>query len=248
MFNTYLYIPLYNALIYLSDIIPGHSIGLAIIALTLIIKIILLPLYHQLWRTQVAMKVVEPELKLIKEKYKENREEQARQTMALYKKYKINPFLGIIIVFIQLPILLTLFYVFRDSFNSHADLLYSFVKAPEALNTNLFGIFDLAARSYPLAILVGLTQFIQIKLSLPPQSPALPKVSGANNFGEDFKAMMGWQMRYIMPVFITFISLGLPGAITVYWITGNLFTIGHELIKKFYLTETPLSQMPLSAK
>ena len=247
MFNTYLYTPLYNALIFLSDVIPGHSIGLAIIALTLIIKIILLPLYHQLWRTQQAMKAVEPELKIIKEKYKENREEQARQTMAIYKKYKINPFSGIIIVFIQLPILLALFYVFKDSFNLHADLLYSFVKAPEALNTNLFGIFDLTSRSYPLAILVGLTQFIQIKLSLPPQSPTLPKVTGANNFGEDFKAMMGWQMRYIMPLFITFISLGLPGAITVYWITSNLFTIGHELIKKFYLTETPLNQKPLTS-
>ncbi|MEK7586446.1 MAG: YidC/Oxa1 family membrane protein insertase [Patescibacteria group bacterium] len=246
MFKTYLSTPLYNALIYLSDIIPGHSIGLAIIALTLIIKLILLPLYHQMWRTQQAMKAVEPELKIIKEKYKGEREEQARQTMALYKKYKINPFSGVIIMFIQLPVLLALFYVFKDSINLHPDLLYSFVKAPTVLNTQLFGVIDLAVKSYPLALMVGLTQFIQISLSMPYQPTPAKKINSEANFGEDFKSMMGWQMRYIMPVFIIFVSLGLPSAVTIYWVTSNLFSVGHELIKKYYFIESPSNQKPLS--
>lgn len=233
MFKTIFFNPLYNALVFLSAVIPGHSIGLAIIALTLIIKILLLPLYHRLWQTQNILKTIEPELKLIKEKYASSKEEQARQTMALYKKHHLNPLSGLVIMLIQLPILLALFYVFRDSFNFHPDLLYSFVTAPETLNTKLFGMFELTSRNYFLSVLTGLTQFIQMKLALPPMPPRVPgAIATTKDPLTDFKTMMNWQMRYFMPVLIVFISLGLPGAVTLYWVTSNLFSIGHELWKK----------------
>ena len=82
---------------------------------------------------------------------------------------------------------------------------------------------------------------------MPYQPSPVKKIGGEANFGEDFKSMMGWQMRYIMPVFIVFVSLGLPSAVTIYWVTSNLFSVGHELIKKYYFIESPLNQTPLSA-
>src|SRR3989344_2442253 len=153
LFHQLFFDPLYNLLIWLSAVLPGHSLGLAIIILTIIVKIILLPLYHQTTTSQKKIKALEPKLKELKEKHASNREEQARQTMALYREHAINPLTSFWLLLIQIPIVLALFWVFQDSFNLRPELLYSFVTPPNIVNATLFGL-DLTARNYVLAILV----------------------------------------------------------------------------------------------
>ncbi len=228
IFHQLFFNPLYNLLIWLSDVLPQHSLGLAIIILTIIVKIILLPLYHKTMTAQKKIKTLEPKLKSLKEKYADNREEQARQVMALYREHGINPLTSFWLLLIQIPIVLALFWVFRDSFNIRPEILYSFVAAPDTVNATLFGL-DLTARNYVLAILVGVSQFIQMRLAI----PALPpQTTGDRSFKEDFARSMNIQMRYMMPIFITLVSFGFPAALTLYWLTSNLFAVGHELFVK----------------
>ena len=220
--------PLYNLLVWLSAVLPGHSLGLAIIILTIIVKIILLPLYHKTTITQHKIRALEPKLKELKDKHVNNREEQARQTMALYRAHGINPLTSFWLLLIQIPIVLALFLVFRDSFDIRPELLYSFITPPATINSTLLGL-DLTAKNYLLAILVGVSQFMQMRLAVPPIAPV---VSQERSFKNDLARSMNLQMRYMMPALITLISFGFPAALTLYWLTSNLFAIGHELIVK----------------
>ncbi len=223
-FKITLFIPFYNALALLSSIVPKNDIGLAIVLLTLIVKVILSPLQHKASKTQSKMKVIEPELAKIKEN--KNKEEQAKQIMELYRNHGVNPFTSILLLFIQIPIIITLFYVFKNGFQLNLDILYSFVPKPENINTLFLGLLDIHEKSYVLAVLVGLTQFIQMKLAIPP----LPKLTKEKSLSNDFARSMNLQMRYVMPLMIVFIAASLPSAISIYWITSNIFAIGHELI------------------
>src|SRR3989344_1936823 len=228
-FNQLFFNPLYNLLVWLSAVLPGNSLGLAIIILTIFVKLILLPLYHKTTTSQQKIRALEPKLKELKEKYTNNREEQARQTMALYRDHGINPLTSFWLLLIQIPIVLALFWVFQDSFLIRSEILYSFVQPPAIVNATLFGL-DLTARNYILAILVGLSQFIQMRLAIPSIPPL--KNPQDHSFKNDLVRSMNLQMRYIMPAFITLVSFGFPAALTLYWLTSNLFAIGHELFVK----------------
>lgn len=233
MFNTLFFQPLYNALIALADIIPGYNLGWSIVGLTLIVKIILLPLYYRMAQTQQNMKLVGPELEQIKSKYATDKQEQARQIMELYRRYKINPFMSFLILLIQLPIVIALFFVFKDSLVVDTSLLYSFVSAPPVLDLHFLGIFDVAAKSIPLAIIVGITQFIQTSLALPPTPPR--KTEGTISLKDEMARSLNLQMRYFLPVFIVFVASSLPSAVSLYWIVSNLFTAGQEWIVRRHL-------------
>lgn len=226
MFHTLFYVPLYNALVFLSSIMPGGDIGLAIITLTILVKIVLYPLFYKATITQMMMKKVEPEMAQIKETYKDDQTTQTKKILELYKINKINPFASILVLLIQLPIVLALFLVFRADFAFSSTELYSFVTIPSVLSTKLFGLFSILEKSWILAFLVGITQYIQTALTLPP-TPAKNK-DGVPNFKEDFARSMNMNMRYFLPIFITYIAYTLSSAIAIYWITSNLFSIAQE--------------------
>jgi YidC/Oxa1 family membrane protein insertase len=95
VFNTVLYIPLYNAFIGFIDVFPWMDAGIVVILFTLLIKLILFPLSQKSVRSQIEMKKIQPEIDEIKLKYKDNKQEQALKTMALYKEKGVNPFSGI---------------------------------------------------------------------------------------------------------------------------------------------------------
>jgi membrane protein insertase Oxa1/YidC/SpoIIIJ len=103
--------------------------------------------------------------------------------------------------------------------------LYSFVPKPDVINTIFLGLIDVSKKSIILGVLAGISQFISVRLSIPPHVPTSDKPS----FKDDLAKSMNMQMRYIMPVFVFFISLGVSGAVSLYWITSNIFTIGQEL-------------------
>src|SRR3990167_1159143 len=115
-----LYQPLLNALACLVSIIPGGDVGIAVIVLTIIVKIVLFPLSQKSIESQAEMNLLAPELNKIKTAGG-SKEEQAKQTFELYKKHKVNPFSGCLLVLIQIPIIFALYFVFYKGISFHGD-------------------------------------------------------------------------------------------------------------------------------
>jgi YidC/Oxa1 family membrane protein insertase len=231
IWHTFFFDPVYNGLIFFIDVIPGGDVGLAIIATVIVVKTILLPLSIKAAKTQKTMREIEPKLKELKEKYKDNREEQARAMMVIYKEAGMNPFASIFLLFLQIPIIIALYFsVFSGGGVAlpeiNTDLLYSFVSSPTNVTMNFLGIIDMSGKSLILALLAGITQFYQIKLSLPVLPP---KEKGAEpSLKDDFMRNMQLQMRYVMPVIIVVAAYVISAAIALYFLISNLVAIGQE--------------------
>lgn len=230
IFNLIFFQPLYNALVWLTAVVPGGNIGWAVIALTLIVRFILFPLQHKMTRTQHKLKELEGQIKEIKEKHAKNPQEQAKATMALYKEHGISPFSGFLLIIIQLPILWALYRVFRGGLSIQAGMLYSFVSVPLVTSSLFLGFIDLSGRSILLALIAGVAQYGQINLAMP-QLPK-PNSNAPAGFKDNLARSMSLQMKFIFPVMIVVISLGLPSVMALYWITTSVFSIVHELIVK----------------
>lgn len=247
-FHTTLYEPLYNGLVFLIGVLPGADMGLAVLILTIIVKLALFPLSEKAVRTQLAMKMYESDLNEIKIKYKNDKEGQAKATLNFYRENKINPLLSFLVLIIQLPIIISLYYVFyKGGFPQvNHDLLYSFVKIPGEINMNFLGLINIGGKSLILAILVGVTQFFQMKLSIPPPAP---RAEGKQSMKDELSRSMNVQMRYIMPVFVAFIAYSISGAVGIYWTTSNLFAIGQELyLRRKFAYERGFIKKSLSDK
>lgn len=217
IYHTFFYQPLYKGLVFLVALVPGHNIGWAIIILTIVVRLVLLPLSYASIRTQAKMKQLESRINEIKEKYKNNKEEQARATMTLYKTEKINPFSSILLLLIQLPIIIALYRVFLVGVNFGSSGLF-------------LGFFNMAQHSYILAIIAGVSQFFQAQL----MTPTIPKKdkNKTASFKDDLARSMSMQMKYFLPVFIIIIATRLPSAVVLYWVTSNLFMIAQEFLFK----------------
>jgi len=228
-FKTIIYIPLYNLLILILNV-SWIDAGIATIVLTLIVKVILYPIAKKSTITQLMMKEKSGELNLIKEKYKD-RQEQAVKVMEFYKKNKINPFSSIFTVIIQIPIILSLYYIFLKSGLPAIDttMLYSFIKVPESVSMNFLGLLDISQKSIFLALLAAITSFLQMHLSTSTASNQESKSSG----NPDLSTMMAKQMKYTMPILVFFISWKISGVIALYWFVSNLLGIAQDFyIKK----------------
>lgn len=226
LFHSYLSVPIYNLLVFFIGILGGDT-GLAVVAVTLIVKIIMLPLSYSAVRTQRAMKVIEPELRDIKEKFKDDSNAQAREQFALYKKYKINPFASFFTLLIQLPILLALYWVFRGEALPAIDVasLYSFVTIPTHISTQLFGVFSVIGKSIPLALLAGVTQYLQAVFAIP-----TPPKTEKGGMAEDFGRAMAMQARFVIPFIIALVSYETSGAVALYFVTSNIVTLFQEFL------------------
>src|ERR1035437_1010609 len=226
LYNLIIYIPLDNGLIGLMDIFPWIDAGVAIILFTIIIRLILFPFSRQSIKTQIRMREIQPEIAALQKKYT-NKQEQTLKTMELYKQRGIRPLAGVLILFIQLPILLGLYYVFAKSGLPVVDtsILYSFIHVP-TINMNFIGLLDISKTSIIMAAIAAISQYIQLRFSLASQvSPTSP-----NNPA----TAMSRQMQYIMPVMIFVIAFRFPAAISLYWAVGNLFMLGQELFVRFH--------------
>ncbi len=230
IFSTIFYKPLYNTLILSLSAVPGANVGVAIVFLTLLVRTALLPLSHKSVVSQAKMRAIAPELEGIKEKFKEDKQEQAKKTMDLYKQHGINPFSGCIVVFVQLPVLFALYFVFSKGLHTlNTDTLYSFVHMPAVVGMNFLWV-NLAEKSVVFAAIAAIAQYFQIKLSLP---PAPPKAEGApQSFKDDFARSFNIQMRFMLPLIVFGVSYSISAAVALYWTTSNLFSIGHELYVK----------------
>jgi len=223
IWNSLLYEPLLNALAFLVSIIPGGSVGLAVIILTILVKILLFPLSQKSIESQAKMNLLTPEIEKIK-KSGASKEEQAKQTFDLYKKHKTNPFSGCLLVLIQIPIIFALYYVFYRGIKFDSSVLYSFVPVPEHLNMFFLGI-DLAGKSIILAVLAGISQYFQARFMPKPTT----NTANDSSFKASFAKSMQVQMKYVFPFLVAFIAYSVSGAIALYWIVSNMFAIGQQM-------------------
>src|SRR3989338_3456918 len=206
-FNEIFFRPLLNILVCFTGILPFHDLGLAVIILTILVRLVLFPFTHHSLKSQIKMRSLE----------------QERRTMALYKEHGINPFSGCVMLLVQLPLLIGLYRVFLVGVDEMGGYVYSFVSLPTSIHTLFLGVIDLMEVSIFLAILSGLTQFIQMKLSVPASSLG-------NQQKTDISNMMTTQMTYVMPMIIFVIGLQFAAAVSLYWTTMNIFAIIHEMI------------------
>ncbi len=218
--KTILYRPLYNALIFLVWLIPGHNVAWAIIILTIIIRLILLPSSLKAARAQIKLRDLQPELTKIQAEYKDDKTKQSQAVMAFYKKHKVSPWGSCLPLLIQFPILIVLYYVFINGLGTQRfDLLYSFMPRPEFINTIWLGI-DLAKPDrWVLPIITGILQFIQGRQMQPKPQPGK---------SQDMQTAMSRQMLYLMPIFTVIIAMRLPAALPLYWGITTLFGIGQQ--------------------
>lgn len=226
-FSTVFYQPLYNALVLILSAVPGANVGVAIVLLTLIVRGALLPLSHKSVTSQAKMRSLAPHLEKIKERHKDDKQEQAKKTMELYKEHGINPFSGCLLVVVQLPIIFALYYVFFKGLpNLNAEHLYSFVHLPTAVSMMFLGVL-LSKKSLIFAFFAAVSQYFQIRLSVPAMAPA--EKDAKSSFKDDFARSFNVQMRYMLPVIVFGISYSISASVALYWTTSNLFSIAHEL-------------------
>ncbi len=224
--------PIYNGLVFFIDTIPGGDVGVAIICIVVVVKTLLLPLSVKAAKTQKIMREIEPKLKEIKEQHKENREAQALAMMAVYKEAGLNPFASIFLMLLQIPILFALYYSVYNGGGIalpeiNTGLLYSFIANPAVVTMNFLGVIDITGKSFLLAVIAGVTQYIQFSLALPALPPK--KEGEEPNFKDDFMRTMQLQMRYVMPVIIGVVGYVISAAIALYFVVSNLMAILQEL-------------------
>ncbi len=236
IWHTFFFDPIYNGLVFFVGAIPGGDVGLAIIAITVVVKFVLLPLSIKATKTQVVMREIEPKLKELKESITD-RQEQARAMMALYKEAGINPFASILLMFLQIPILIALYLSVSSGGGValpgiNTAVLYSFVPSPDTISMLFLGIQDITARSLPLALLAGAAQFGHGLLTIPKPKPRDP--NAAPSLKEDFGRNMQLQMRYLMPILIFFFAYTISAAIALYFAVSALLSVAQELVVKRY--------------
>jgi len=178
--------------------------GIAIILLTVVIKILFWPLSHKSYKSMEQMKKIQPLMQQLKEKYKDDKQKLNEEMIRLYKTYKINPAGGCVPMLLQIPVFIALYEALLGAIElRHAPFIYHLPF------TNIIWLADLSAKDplYITPILMGITMFIQQKMS--PTS------------GDPMQA----KMMLLMPVFLTFLFLNFPAGLVVYFITNNILSI-----------------------
>ncbi|HWB33803.1 MAG TPA: YidC/Oxa1 family membrane protein insertase [Candidatus Paceibacterota bacterium] len=230
MFETLLIKPLYNVFIFFIGVAPGGSVGLAIIALTILMRVLFYPAFAASIRTQMGMQSAQAELDEINRKYKDDSEAKARHTLALYKEKKIRPFASLVALIVQIPIFLALYFAFFREGLPHIStgLLYPFVHAPAMVNVQFLGVFNLLdPHNIALSVLVGGLQYLVAYFSTSRTAAANTSLAPEKQAAQRMQANM---MLYMFPVIMGVISYSVPGAVAVYFITGNLFSLFQEFL------------------
>lgn len=227
LLKSAIYQPLFNILIFLVWLMPNHSLGLAIIAITAIMRLIFLPSSLKQGASQEKLRILQPKIKELQTKHKDDKTAQSKAMIALYKEAGTSPWGACLPLIAQLLVLVLLYRVFQIGLTTDRfDLLYSFMPRPDSINTFFLGINLSKPDLWILPIVAGALQFVQSRLAMP---PAANKKAAAEN------PMMAAtsQMMYIFPLVTVFIARGLPAALAIYWITTSFFMI----IQQYYINK-----------
>lgn len=248
-FTVGIFEPLFNGLLYIQKILPGHDLGLAIILLTLIIKAALyLPSLSGI-RASRQMQMLQPKLKAIQEQYKNDKQRLSQEQMKLYKESKVNPVSGCLPLLIQIPFFIGLYQVFIGGLkidnhhiliSSELKHVYPFLRdyyAHAPINTMFLGWIDLAKAhgiaNIILGVVAGAAQFWQTKMLAAPKEP---NIKAARD--ESIASATNKQMTYLLPILTAYLAYTFPAGLALYWIVQSVLTIGQQYI---FLRQHPLT-------
>jgi len=229
-FSATIYQPLFNILIGIYNLIP--DLGISIILITVLIRLLLLPLSKKSIESQKQMQEIQPEIKKIQEKFKDNKKKQGEAMMNFYKEKKINPASGCLPLVIQLVILIALYRVFLSviDYDSATTLLYSFVTNPMEIKNISMGFLDITAAgkvNLPLALITAALQYWQGKMMMNRTNKDKPEDKDQKKepaFGE----IMQKQMLYMGPILTLVIGLSFPAGLLLYWFVTTLFMVSQQ--------------------
>jgi YidC/Oxa1 family membrane protein insertase len=232
LFRAVITKPFLNFLILTASILPSHSLGIAIILLTLLVKLLLfIPTQHAL-EGQKKMQLLQPKLEAVKKQYKDNPTKMQEETMRLWKEHGVNPLQSCLPILVQFPVLIGLLYVIRDSSNialSHELIYPVYQNLSWNFNTHFLGLDLTVPNLYIFPILLVILQFIQMKLSF-----MIADRKKAQQI-EKAEAKTGMEMQqnimlYALPLMIGFFALSFPAAVALYWGISTIFAIGQQVI------------------
>ena len=250
MFTTVIVQPIFNLLVFIYNIIPGHNFGLAIIIFTIIIRLLMWPLVKKQLHHAKAIRDLAPQMKRIKQAAKGNRQEQSRLTMELYKERQINPFASIGIVLVQAPILIGLYFAIQRLIKNPQEIIdfsYSFIhfgwldhlaQNIHLFDSSLFGVVDLTRTAigskgtyWPALVIVALSaivQFVQSKQLMPQAKDARSLRTIMSEAGQgkqadqsEVTAAVGRGTLFIIPFFVFVIGLNFAAALPLYWLVSS---------------------------
>ncbi|MDB5166160.1 MAG: hypothetical protein JWM37_232 [Candidatus Saccharibacteria bacterium] len=252
MFTTIIVQPIFNLLVFIYAILPGHNFGLALILFTIVVRLLLWPLVKKQLHQTKKMRAIQPELKRIKKEAKGDRQKESMLLMELYKERGINPIGALGPVILQLPILIGLYIGLQKIITDNNQLIhfsYPFVQdLPwmqhlaqniKQFDSTLFGIVDLTRPALSsgnvyipgLIIVLGsaLIQFFTSRQLLPQDKDArslraiLKEAgSGKQTDQSEVNAAVGRSTLYILPAFIILFTINLPSLLGLYWLVGGI--------------------------
>ncbi len=234
VFRTFVMKPLFNGLLFIASYTPGHNLGIAIIILTILVKLLLLvPNQHAL-EGQRKLQLLQPRLDELKKKYPNDAKKVQEETMRVWKEMKINPLQSCLPTLLQFPFLIGLFYVIRNgiSIETSQHLIYPLYAnlPPQYLTTDFLGLNLLVPSIFIFPPLLVILQFIQMKMML--KKPKAKKeeiiVSPAGKKSWVDSIDQQTVMTYILPFMIGFFALKFPAAVSLYWGVSTLFGIGQQ--------------------
>ena len=232
IFDAIVYQPVYNTIVFFADLFPGENFGIAIVATTILIKLLFLSLSKKQIESQKKLQEIQPKLKAIQEKYKDDKERQAKELMNFYRENKVNPFSGCLPLIVQIVFLITIYQIImkisQTDFAVDPSILYSFVANPGILSHTFFGIADLAKPSILFAVLAAAGQYYQMKMLIASQ----PKKVGTEKKDDtqpDFATIMNKQMLYIGPALTLWVGITFPAGLSLYWLVSTIFAIIQQL-------------------
>ena len=258
IFDLLIVQPIFNLLMLLYAVVPGGDFGVAIIIFTIIVRFALYPLTRSMLHQSRAMRKLQPQLQSIKKKAGKNKQLAAMQQMELYKKNGVKPFRSIGILLIQLPIFIALFWViqiFTTQRERIEALTYNFLEGwepikhiindPASFNEKLFGVIDLTKPAIHsggvelflvlLALIAGVTQYIMSKQTMPQQESKrrlrdimAEAAEGKEADQAEMNAIVMQKMMKVLPIFMFFIMISVPGALALYYAVSNIVAVGQQ--------------------
>lgn len=238
MFHTLIYVPIYNALLWLVQVLPNHDLGLAIILITIAIRLILYYPSLASIRASRQLQTLQPKLKALQEQYKNDKEKLSQEQMKLYRESRVNPAASCLPLIVQLVVFYQLYQVFlgglkiNDAGLLQPDQLKDLAVGlrdyftNNAINTKFFGLIDLtASKNIILALLTGASQFWQTKMLAAPVEPKIPAARD-----ESMTASINKSMTYTLPLIMAWITYSAPAGLGLYWTISSLFGIGQQYL------------------
>ena len=238
VFRTFVTKPLLNLLVLIASLLPGYNLGIAIILLTLLVKLVLfLPTQHAM-EGQKKLQAIQPQLDAIKKKYKDDPQRMQQETMKIWKQEKVNPLQSCLPMLIQFPILIGVFFVIRDGsvLELSKHLLYApYQELPWTFGTQ-FLWFDLLRPSiYIMPPTLMILQFVQMKLSFAiseRKKAGQEKIIDVGKKKEKPSQQQVQQkvMLYGLPLMIGVFAFQFPAAVSLYWAVSTVFAIGQQVV------------------